>query len=99
MSFYYHPISLNPEKCIGCTNCIKRCPTEAIRVTNEKASIMTEKCINCGVCITVCPYNAFHDVTKGYRGVSDYAVKIALVDPIVYSQFKTEMAPETILSH
>ncbi|SDY26219.1 [Fe-Fe] hydrogenase large subunit C-terminal domain-containing protein [Tindallia californiensis] len=94
----YHPISLNSEKCIGCTNCIKRCPTEAIRVTNEKASVMHEKCINCGVCISVCPYNAFHGVTKGYRGVSNYALKIALVDPIIYSQFPTEISPELILT-
>ncbi|RQD67911.1 MAG: 4Fe-4S dicluster domain-containing protein [Tindallia sp. MSAO_Bac2] len=94
----YHPINLDPDKCIGCTNCIKRCPTEAIRVSNEKASIMQEKCINCGTCISVCPYNAFHGVTKGYRGVSEYAIKIALVDPIVYSQFATEVAPEAILS-
>ena len=94
----YHPINLNQEKCIGCTNCIKRCPSEAIRVTNEKASIMHEKCIDCGVCISVCPYNAFYGVTKGYRGVSDYALKISLVDPVLYSQFETEISPESILA-
>lgn len=94
----YHPINLNPDKCIGCTNCIKRCPTEAIRVTNEKASIMHEKCINCGACISACPYNAFYGVIKGYRGVSNYALKVSLVDPILYSQFETEIPPQSILS-
>ena len=29
---YFHSVTLDREKCHGCTNCIKRCPTEAIRV-------------------------------------------------------------------
>jgi ferredoxin len=94
----YHPISLNLDKCIGCTNCIKRCPTQAIRVTNEKAKIIPDKCINCGMCITVCPYHAFQGVTKGFKGVSQFPYKIGLVDPIIYSQFDTDISPEQILS-
>ncbi len=98
MSRKYHPISLNLDKCIGCTNCIKRCPTQAIRVTNEKAKIIPDKCINCGMCITVCPYHAFQGVTKGFKGVSQFPYKIGLVDPIIYSQFDTDISPEQILS-
>ena len=26
-----HSVTLNKEKCKGCTTCIKNCPTEAIR--------------------------------------------------------------------
>lgn len=94
----YYPISLDLEKCIGCTNCIKRCPTQAIRVKNEKAKIINDKCIKCGLCISVCPYHAFHSVVKGYKGVSRYPHKIAIVDPVIYGQFNTEIMPDQILA-
>ena len=32
MNTYFHSVRLDEEKCMGCTNCIKRCPTQAIRV-------------------------------------------------------------------
>ena len=32
MAKIFHSVRLDDEKCVGCTNCIKRCPTEAIRV-------------------------------------------------------------------
>ena len=56
MAEFYHSVTLNEEKCVGCTNCIKRCPTEAIRVRNGKAVITSERCIDCGECIRICPH-------------------------------------------
>ena len=35
MEAFFHSVRLDEEKCEGCTNCIKRCPTEAIRVRKE----------------------------------------------------------------
>ena len=46
MAEFYHSVTLNEEKCVGCTNCIKRCPTEAIRVRGGKAVIASERCID-----------------------------------------------------
>ena len=40
---FYHSVTLNEEMCVGCTNCIKRCPTEAIRVRGGKAVIASER--------------------------------------------------------
>ena len=56
--FYFHSVTLNKDKCQGCTNCIKSCPTEAIRVRDGKAKIIKERCIDCGECIRICPYHA-----------------------------------------
>ncbi len=53
-----HSVRLNEAKCVGCTNCIKKCPTEAIRVRDGKARIAEERCIDCGECIRVCPHHA-----------------------------------------
>ena len=58
MNKFYHSVRLNPDLCKGCINCIKRCPTEAIRVRNKKALINSKFCIDCGECIRVCPHHA-----------------------------------------
>ena len=36
---FVNAVRLDYDKCMGCTNCIKRCPTGAIRVRNGKARI------------------------------------------------------------
>ena len=55
---FYHSVRLDPDLCMGCINCIKRCPTQAIRVRNGKARINCKYCIDCGECIRVCPHHA-----------------------------------------
>ena len=42
MDAYFHSVRLDKDKCKGCTNCIKRCPTQAIRVRSGKAHIIKE---------------------------------------------------------
>ncbi len=44
--------------CIGCRMCTRNCPTGAITVTDNLATIDYDKCINCGVCIEKCPAGA-----------------------------------------
>ncbi|MCF8070491.1 MAG: 4Fe-4S binding protein [Desulfobacterales bacterium] len=46
------------DKCIGCADCMRNCPVEAIRVTKKKAVIDDLCCTNCGVCFRVCKENA-----------------------------------------
>lgn len=57
-SGFFHSVRLDESKCMGCTNCIKRCPTGAIRVRRGKAYIISERCIDCGECIRICPHHA-----------------------------------------
>ena len=50
----YHSIHINMDQCIGCTNCIRSCPMEAMRVLNGKVSIMADRCVDCGECVRNC---------------------------------------------
>jgi ferredoxin len=88
MREYYHSVTLNKDKCKGCTNCIKGCPTEAIRVRDGKARIIDERCIDCGECIRVCPYHAKVAITDPLSKINDYKYKIALPAPTLLGQFK-----------
>jgi electron transport complex protein RnfB len=49
---------IDPEKCLGCGTCIKRCQVHAITEKEGKSIINLEKCIGCGLCATGCPNNA-----------------------------------------
>ncbi len=46
------------EKCNGCESCVDECPSEAIKMTNEKAEINVETCVDCGACVDACPTEA-----------------------------------------
>lgn len=87
MEQYFHSVRLDKDKCRGCTNCIKRCPTQAIRVRNGKAKIIKERCIDCGECIRVCPHHAKYASGDSLEQLSDYKYKIALPAPALYGQF------------
>ncbi len=84
---YQHSVFLDSEKCIGCTHCLKGCPTEAIRVRDGKAVIDSERCIDCGQCIRVCPYKAKRAKYDAIESISRFKWKIALPAPSFYGQF------------
>lgn len=44
--------------CVGCRLCTRVCPTDAISVSDNLATIDYDKCINCGLCVEKCPSNA-----------------------------------------
>lgn len=95
---YFHSVTLDINKCKGCTNCIKYCPTEAIRVRNGKAVIIPERCIDCGECLRVCPYHAKKAVTDPLDSMDSYKYRIALPAPSLYGQFGPNYPREQIVS-
>lgn len=83
----FHSVTLDQDKCKGCINCIKRCPTQAIRVRDGKAHIIRDRCIDCGECIRVCPHHAKLPVYDPIEAMDTYRYKIALPAPSLYGQF------------
>ncbi len=87
MEKYWHSVTLDKDLCKGCTNCLKHCPTQAIRVQGGKAKILKERCIDCGECIRVCPYRAKKAVTDSFEMLENFKYNVALVAPAFYGQF------------
>ena len=87
MDTYFHSVCLDKDKCRGCTNCIKRCPTQAIRVRAGKATIVKERCIDCGECIRVCPHHAKIANSDSLEQLKNYKYTVALPAPALYGQF------------
>lgn len=98
MSTFQHSVYLDPEKCKGCINCIKHCPTGAIRVRGRKAHIIKEFCIDCGECVRVCPHHAKKTRYDGLETLQNYAYTVALPAPSFYAQFNNITDTNIILS-
>lgn len=87
MKIYKHSVSLEESKCKGCTHCLTRCPTEAIRIRDTKAAIDPNKCIDCGECIRLCPYKAKRTTHDSLDRLNEFKYRIALPAPALYGQF------------
>ncbi len=52
-------ITIDPEKCKGCTKCARTCPVGAIEGTVKNPhKIDQSKCIKCEACLNNCPFKA-----------------------------------------
>ena len=91
-------IFLDRKRCKGCTNCIKRCPTEAIRVRNGKAKIFASRCIECGECIRICPHSAPIPLADKRENIKQFKYTVSLPDPAVFGQFRLKYTPRQILA-
>lgn len=88
MSDYIHSVSLEFDKCTGCTTCMKHCPTEAIRVHEGRAVIDPNRCIDCGECIRNCPNHAKKADYDSFDKIKKFKYKVALPAPSLFAQFE-----------
>lgn len=88
MNSYEHSVYLDVSKCIGCTTCLRHCPTQAIRIKDNHAVINEKRCIDCGECIRVCPKKAKKAKCNKLSEMDKYRWKIALPAPTLYGQFE-----------
>ena len=52
-------ITVDPDKCIGCTACARKCPVMCISGTVKQPHVIDQSlCIKCGACFDTCKFNA-----------------------------------------
>jgi heterodisulfide reductase subunit A-like polyferredoxin len=51
-------LNIDEEACIGCGDCVDRCPMNALSVEEEVAHVDPRRCIGCGLCNSACPSEA-----------------------------------------
>lgn len=98
MNKFFHSVYLEDEKCTGCITCLKRCPTQAIRVRNGKAHIISEFCIDCGECIRHCPHHAKHTRRDFLSDLDRFEYTVALPAPSLYSQLNNVRDNDILLT-
>ncbi len=84
------------EKCVGCNQCITRCPCNEANVSvledgESKIMVDASKCISCGECIRSCTHGArdYRDDTEAFFRALRQGREIALiVAPAFRSNFK-----------
>lgn len=91
-----HSVLLKEEKCEGCTNCVKGCPTKAIRVHQGQAWIKEDLCIDCAECIRVCEYHAKYTATDSLNYILEKDFPVLLIPPSFYSQFSADIPAQKI---
>src|SRR5574344_95419 len=87
----YHALLIDDDKCIGCSHCMKICPTQAIRLVNGRAIMHPESCIDCGRCYTDCPMQAIHIQQDDFEEIRKYEHSVAPIPAIFLAQFPADV--------
>ncbi len=53
-----HSVRIDPEKCLGCGNCARACPFNAVEIRDGKANVDQARCRGCRACVSACPTGA-----------------------------------------
>ena len=93
---FYHALTLDEDACIGCSHCMKACPTEALRVRGGKAVLYPDRCIDCGNCFKVCPTKAIYIQQDDFDSIFNYACRVALVPSVFMGQFPNDVTVSRI---
>ena len=95
---FMRSVRLRESACQGCINCIKYCPTQAIRVHNGKAHIIDKFCFDCGRCIRYCPHHAKVPVYDPLSVINDFKYTVALPAPSLYAQYNNLVNVDIVLN-
>ena len=88
---FFHALNVDEKRCIGCSRCMKICPTEAIRIHGGKAAIQEHRCIDCGRCYEVCPAQAIRLKDDDFEAIRRYPHSVALLPAVFMGQFPDDI--------
>jgi nitroreductase/NAD-dependent dihydropyrimidine dehydrogenase PreA subunit len=49
---------IDRERCIGCGECVRLCPSQTLEMKDGKAAVTGARSLGCGHCVAVCPVEA-----------------------------------------
>ena len=68
---------IREDECIGCTKCIKPCPTDAILGAGKVMhTVITDACTGCGLCVPTCPVDCIDLITTPLPSDAEQASNI-----------------------
>ncbi|GAB4151206.1 MAG: [Fe-Fe] hydrogenase large subunit C-terminal domain-containing protein [Planctomycetota bacterium] len=91
-----HGFRINHSLCTGKMECMRACPTRALRVRNGKAVLVPERCIDCGECLRTCPAGAISATTLSFQDLEKYKFKVAIPSAVLFSQFPMRNTPRQV---
>jgi NAD-dependent dihydropyrimidine dehydrogenase PreA subunit len=51
--------SIDPDQCVGCTACLRKCPVQCISGSPKKVHVIDQSaCVKCGQCLLACKFDA-----------------------------------------
>ena len=68
-------MQVDNNKCVGCGLCSKKCPMQAVSITQGKAQINRHHCIVCGQCRKACPRKAIAYTNSLHSEVAKHDVQ------------------------
>jgi len=95
---FYHALVIDNDLCVGCTRCMTKCPTRAIRIREGKARIHKDWCVDCGECLKICPTSAIYVEQDDFKRIFDYSCRVALIPTVFTGQFSKYTTEEEIIS-
>lgn len=95
---FYHALKIRTERCVGCTHCMTECPTGAIRIKEEKATIRKDWYIDCGECLNKCPVEAIYVEEDDFDTIFNYKHRVVLVPAVFIGQFSKYITQEEVFS-
>lgn len=95
---FHHALTFSRETCVGCSHCMKVCPTQAIRVLDGKASLMPDRCVDCGECYRVCPVDAISVEQDDFDMIYRFKHRVALVPGVLMGQLSDDIKTRQLYS-
>ncbi|EHM10229.1 iron only hydrogenase large subunit [Thermanaerovibrio velox DSM 12556] len=92
-----HSVRIFESACKGCVNCLKSCPTEAIRVVDGSIRILPDLCIDCGECLRTCGKKALGLEEDDWDLIRSHTPGVLAVDPTFFAQFGAYWHPSMVI--
>ncbi len=72
-----HQVQIHSDLCVGCGECVRDCPSDALILRDGKAETLRNDCLFCGHCVAICPPGAV-----SITGFSDIPESLESAEPL-----------------